>query len=130
MIINTNIKIKCPKDNHADQKKHGMYISNPNIVPHEVIEGILASFDLARYDNALGIYSYFFTPISKRSLAERYTIKNDYIHPKDGTIFYIQKYIIEPTYELIKKSCVGINTISVMNYNVSNVSYRTFSPEE
>ena len=96
------------------RRKKGIYIANPENMPTEIIDGIRESIDKSRSDHALGIFAYFFTPISRSELSERYVIKKKGGGPKQSSVFYVQKHVISPTYEKITTHCDGLTNISVL----------------
>lgn len=113
MIIPSN-EINKPFDKQAygSKKNKGMYLGNPNNVPEEVLYGILDTIEHSRADHIIGIYSYFFTPMTRIELSDRYIIKGR-TKSKQASLYYITKYILSPTFDSIKQKCSTIKHISV-----------------
>lgn len=99
------------------KRRKGIYISKPETVPDEIIDGIKKSIQNSRLDHALGIYSYFFTPISRSELSERYITKRNHGGAKQSSVFYIQKHVITPTYKEIKTECKDLENITLLEPN-------------
>lgn len=129
MIIPMKNKCRCSSEIEHDNKqkernqnskkkssKKIFYISQIDRIPEIVMEAIYASMYSARHDHLLGMYSYFFTAITRGDLKTRYIIKSPVIgEPKQATTFYIQKHIINPIYNSVKTACSNMNVISIIS---------------
>ena len=118
-------------DREAKRKKRtgnkAVYIKNMENVPGPVLDGIHDAIENARGDFKIGMYSYFFTSITRPELSQRYLTKCDeFGFVKTASISYIKKHVIMPVYESITTSCECISTVSTTKnyeYDFINITY-------
>lgn len=130
MIIETGTTLRVVKDNSKEQRRHAAYISDFNLVPAEMLDGIINAFNKARPDHAIGIYSFFFSPIYIKRLAERYIVYDKKKRLKLAKSSYVQKYIIGPAYKEIKIACKNIGEVGIVSDDSISQIHRSYTPEE
>ena len=107
---------KADKNSKKKASKKVFYISQIDRIPEIAMEAIYEGMYNARHDHLLGMYSYFFTAITRGDLKKRYIIKSSEIGcPKQATTFYIQKHIINPIYNAVKIACKDMRVISIIS---------------